>query len=295
MTRTPWIKLFALGAMVWMVFGASAVGVSLAMSFGVLFALLDATMAEEDRGGKREDRPPRPLMTDAVQMVRQLFSRRVGPFYLALAVLTWAGLEARHGDREKGRLGEAESGLPASRGWSAADASGAHQPSSQSGLCACGKPLGHDKAGAPPSPEATKRIEALKKRTMSAAPSVPAANLPGIGPNAKPLPPGLVPNPNAKLPPGIAPAAPANPPPPPTPGSVNARQLPVGGGESPEVGATESQTPSPMPQAPSSAPQPPSPVPPAPSSNTSSSPAPGSIIGGPKPEVRASEPPPAGK
>lgn len=128
-------------------------------------------------------------MTDAVQMVRQLFSRRVGPFYLALAVLTWAGLEARHGDREKGR-----------RGWTAAEAGGAHQPNSQSGLCACGKPLGHDKAGASTSPEATKRIEALKKRTMSSAPSVPAANLPGIGPNAKPLPPGLVPNPNAKLP-----------------------------------------------------------------------------------------------
>ncbi|MBK8040871.1 MAG: hypothetical protein IPK22_27615 [Verrucomicrobiaceae bacterium] len=139
-------------------------------------------------------------MTDAVQMVRLLFSRRVGPFYLALALLTWAGLEARLGDREKGRLGEGGSGLAASRSWSAADASSAHQPGSQSGLCACGKPLGHDKAGAPTSPEATKRIEALKKRTMSSAPFVPAANLPGIGPNAKPLPAGLVPNPNAKLP-----------------------------------------------------------------------------------------------
>ena len=200
MTKTPWIKLFALGAMVWMVFGALAVGVSLAIGLGVLFALLDAAMAEEDRGEKREDSAPRPLMTDAVQMVRQLFSRRVGPFYLALALLGWAGWSERQGDFEMWRRGDSSSGLAAGRGWSAADASGVHQPGSQSGLCACGKPLGHEKTGAPPSPEATKRIEALKKRTMSAAPSVPAANLPGIGPNARPLPPGLVTNPNAKLP-----------------------------------------------------------------------------------------------
>lgn len=229
MTKTPWIKLFALGAIVWMVFGAPAVGVSLVFGFGILFALLDAWAGtEEGFGEKREDRKrPKPLMEDAGTLLRQLFSRRVGPFYLALAALTWAGWSERLRDLERGRRGDSSNGLAASRGWSAADASGAHQPGSQSGLCACGKPLGHDKAGAPPSPEATKRIEALKKRTMSAAPSVPAANLPGIGPNAKPLPPGLVPNPNAKLPPGVKPLAPGAEP-------------SATGGVS-EVGATEPQ------------------------------------------------------
>lgn len=52
MTKTPWSKVFALGATVWMVFGAPAVGVSLAIDFGVLFALLDVAMAEENREGE---------------------------------------------------------------------------------------------------------------------------------------------------------------------------------------------------------------------------------------------------
>jgi hypothetical protein len=203
MTNTPWIKLFALGAMVWMVFGASAVGLSLVIGFGFLFALLDASAGvEEGSGEKREDRKrQKPLMEDAGALIRQLFSRRVGPFYLALAVLTLAGWSERRGEGEMGRLGDGK-GLAATRGWGAEAGSG-HQPG-KSGLCACGKPLGHDKAGAPPPitpEEAAKQAEAIQKRTMKPVPrSLPAANLPGIGPNAKPLPPGLKPNPNAKLP-----------------------------------------------------------------------------------------------
>lgn len=203
MKKTPWIKLFALGAMVWMVFGASAVGLSWVIGFGFLFALLDASAGvEEGSGEKREDRKrPKPLMEDAGALLRQLFSRRVGPFYLALAVLTLAGWSERRGEGEMGRLGDGK-GMAATRGWGVEAGSG-HQPG-KSGLCACGKPLGHDKAGAPPPitpEEAAKQAEAIQKRTMKPAPlSLPAASLPGIGPNAKPLPPGLKPNPDAKLP-----------------------------------------------------------------------------------------------
>ena len=203
MTKTPWIKLFTLGAMVWMVFGASAAGLSWVIGFGFLFALLDASAgAEEGSGEKREDRKKqKPLMEDLGALIRQLFSRRVGPFYLALAALTWAGWSERIGEGEMGRLGDAK-GMAATRGWGV-EAGAAHQPG-KSGLCACGKPLGHDKAGAPPPitpEEAAKRAEAIQKRTMKPAPlSLPAASLPGIGPNAKPLPPGLKPNPYAKLP-----------------------------------------------------------------------------------------------
>lgn len=42
----------------------------------------------------------------------------------------------------------------------------------------------------------------LKGRTMQA---LPARNLPGISPTARPLPPGLKPNPSAPLPPGVKP------------------------------------------------------------------------------------------
>jgi hypothetical protein len=67
MKKTPWIKLFALGAMVWMVFGASAVGLSWVIGFGFLFALLDASAGvEEGSGEKREDRKrQKPLMEDS--------------------------------------------------------------------------------------------------------------------------------------------------------------------------------------------------------------------------------------
>lgn len=99
-----------------------------------------------------------------------------------------------------GRLGDGK-GLAATRGWGT-EVGSAHEPG-KSGLCACGKPLGHGKTAAPPitPEEVAKRAEAIQKRTMKPVPrSLPAANLPGIGPNAKPLPPGLKPNPNAKLP-----------------------------------------------------------------------------------------------
>ncbi len=202
MKKTPWIKLFALGAMVWMVFGASAVGLSLVIGFGFLFALLDASAgAEEGSGEKREDRKrQKPLMEDSGALIRQLFSRRVGPFYLALAMLTWAGRSERQGEGEMGRLGDGK-GLAATRGWGT-EVGSAHEPG-KSGLYAYGKPLGHGKTAAPPitPEEVAKRAEAIQKRTMKPVPrSLPAANLPGIGPNAKPLPPGLKPNPNAKLP-----------------------------------------------------------------------------------------------
>ncbi len=52
--------------------------------------------------------------------------------------------------------------------------------------------------------EIKQRSEALQRRTMG---TTSAANLPGIGPNAKPLPLGLTPKHEVPLPKGIVPAA----------------------------------------------------------------------------------------
>jgi hypothetical protein len=260
-----WIKLVTIVLVEWMAVDSVAMSGWVAAGLLALLALLDAS-AEDERLEKRDQRKERPLLAEAAGLMRGLFSRRVGPFYVALALLGWAGWSERQGDLERGRRGDSSSGLAASRGW-AADAGGSHQPG-KSGLCACGKPLGHDKGGAAPAApdEAARRTETLKKRAMKSTPAGPSmSQLPGIGPNAKPLPPGLVPNANAKLPPGVKPVAPivepeikateppksessAKPAAPTNPTSTTPG-LPAGSGQSLESGAQKPElpTPSPMP------------------------------------------------
>ena len=85
-------------------------------------------------------------------------------------------------------------------------------------LCACGKPLGHEKSnqakgGQNPAPppsaaEITSRLEKLKQRGMTTP--AKANQLPGLGPQSKPLPPGRTPNPEAKLPEGVIPKSEVN-------------------------------------------------------------------------------------
>jgi hypothetical protein len=133
-----------------------------------------------------------------IALVRQLFTVRVWPFYTALFLIVWFG---KLPPQQMAQLPLA--GLATSRGWSGGKQGDSVHQSSKDGLCSCGRQLGLDKKAAvakatpPPSAaETTKRVEALKQRTMSP----PPLSLSGIGPNARPLPAGQTPNPTVLLP-----------------------------------------------------------------------------------------------
>jgi hypothetical protein len=158
-----------------------------------------------------EEHPRRTYwLTQLTGLLKQFFSLRVWPFYaLLLAVVMLTG-----GQRPaSGPSNPVKGGLGANRGWGDGASATSHGQGSTSGLCACGKPLGHDKSGSannaksatpPPSAaEISNRVEKLKQRGMT--PPVNVNQLPGLGPNSKPLPPGLKPNPDAKLPEGVNP------------------------------------------------------------------------------------------
>jgi hypothetical protein len=118
-------------------------------------------------------------LPEFLAILGQLAKARVWPFYLALWLIL--GLP----QLLSGDAAAPKAGLAASRGWS-----GSHQPGA-GGRCACGKPLGHDKAagaatGKPAisTEETLKRIEALKQRSMNSAPLMPSV---------KPAPPAQPP------------------------------------------------------------------------------------------------------
>jgi len=158
-----------------------------------------------------EEHPRRTYwLTQLTGLLKQFFSLRVWPFYaLLLAVVMLTG-----GQRPaSGPTSPVKGGLGANRGWSDGASAVSHGQGATSGLCACGKPLGHEKSGSannaksatpPPSAaEISTRLDKLKQRGMT--PPVNVNQLPGLGPNSKPLPPGLKPNPDAKLPEGVIP------------------------------------------------------------------------------------------
>jgi hypothetical protein len=204
-TSQPLIKLTAVLALC-----LSALSWSGVMGIGFLLAMLDAAQTVEPVEQPRR----RYWLPELLAVLKQLFSTRVWPFYLVLVGVVVIGDTRQQDSRDKTATG---AGLASRWAWSEE-----HKPA-QSGLCACGKPLGHEKTEKivpakaktpltpPPSAEEmTKRIEALKQRDMSpearSAAKGPNTNqLPGIGPNAKPLPPGLVPNADARLPEGVKP------------------------------------------------------------------------------------------
>lgn len=203
----------------------------------VLLAVLDAGQAVGSGHSEKGRVGVDGGVTDADigALVRRLFSVAVGPFYLVLAVLACLGIAGR-GDGQTRRQGEGET-------WRLGDGQsmkaqaettmcGGHGcgtggcGASSGGACGCGG--GAKKSSTPkakPTPaisqqEVKVRTEAIQKRTMTA----PPASLPGIGPDAKPLPPGLTPNPNVELPPSAqklqdAPKAPATNPPAPSAGA----------------------------------------------------------------------------
>ena len=235
-SNTPIMKLFALALLAWAVLGTQASGGLAALLLGILLfllALLDAGHVVPPGAGREM-----PLNdADIGALVRRLFGVAVGPFYLVLIVLACAGILGKEdhqtmrqggGETYQTQRAQAEATMCGGHGCGSAGGCGTGGcGASSGGACGCGG--GAKKAPAPKpkpvisTPEAKARAEAMQKRTMS----IPTANLPGIGPNAKPLPPGLVPNPNAKLPPGVKPLAPGAEP-------------SATGGVS-EVGATEPQ------------------------------------------------------
>ncbi len=176
------------------------------ISLCLLVGLVDAAQSVD-----AEENPRRTYwLTQLTGLLKQFFSLRVWPFYALLlaVVLLTAGQRP-----ESGPTNSVKGGLGANRGWGDGASAVSHGQGATSGLCACGKPLGHEKSGSannaksatpPPSAaEISNRLEKLKQRGMT--PPVNVYQLPGLGPNSKPLPPGLKPNPDAKLPEGVIP------------------------------------------------------------------------------------------
>jgi len=171
-------------------------------AMGLLLALLNAAQTVPP-----EQQPRRSCwLPQFLAVLRQFINPRFWPFYVALLGIVWL---------DHGGLGSGSEATGGRGGWGSAAVAG-HGPGASTGLCACGKPIGHDKtSGArpggsfPATPSATPppsaaetaaRLEKLKQRSMIPPPARGASQLPGIGPNAKPLPPGLEPNPNAVVP-----------------------------------------------------------------------------------------------
>ncbi len=158
-----------------------------------------------------EEHPRRTYwLTQLTGLLKQFFSLRVWPFYALLLAVVLLMADQRPAS---GPTNPVKGGLGANRGWGDGASAVSHGQGATSGLCACGKPLGHEKSGSannansatpPPSAaEISTRLEKLKQRGMT--PPVNVNQLPGLGPNSKPLPPGLKPNPDTKLPEGVIP------------------------------------------------------------------------------------------
>lgn len=275
-SKLPTIKLFAVFLVAWAALGTTATGGLAALTVGVLLvllAVLDAGQAvgSEDSEKRRVGVDGGVTDADIGALVRRLFGVAVGPFYLVLGVLACLGIAGR-GDGQTRRQAEGETwGWGDSQSMKAqaeATMCGGHGcgsgagcgtggcGASSGGACGCGS--GAKKSSTPkakPAPaisqqEVKARTEAIQKRTMT----TPAANLPGIGPDAKPLPPGLTPNPNVELPPSAqklldAPKAPVPNPPAPSAGAP----LPAAASKpAPPSESTPVVTPPPAPPAPAS-------------------------------------------
>jgi len=182
-----------------------------------------------------------------------LFGLAVGPFYLGLVVLACLGMLDR-GEKGVGRQGDGGTTHESSQNQPETTLCGGHGCGSSggcgTGACgassggACGCSGGSKKASAPKplplTPEAKARNEAVQKRNMA----IPVANYPGIGPNAPPLPAGLIPNPNAVLPPGaqkLLDAAKSGPPTQP-PGTAPAPPAATSGAAAPTPSAAPAAT-----------------------------------------------------
>lgn len=260
MMHTPPTKMVAIALVAWAALGSAAVGVSVSFVVVILLVLL-ALLDAAERRGELELRSREANRRDKTSAFPSPAAWPWGFYALLIGLACWILNE-----RQPSFAPAASTSLAASRGWPMVDPAVTDHATGAAGRCACGKPLGHDKTAATSPAEAAKRIEALKKRTMNPAPKgIPTANFPGIGPNAKPLAPGLVPNAAAKLPPSAQklleasgqPSVPqANPPPSPSaigPAEPRANLTPA---PAPASSAPLSPTPQPSSSVPSKLPQP---------------------------------------
>lgn len=291
------LKPLSIALVAWAILGTTASGGFAALTLGILLlllALLDAAQIVTPGTGRET-----PINdADIGALVRRLFSLAVGPFYVVLIVLSCAGILGRSG-REDLTLptvaaqpgvypvpAQADTTMCGGHGCGSAGGCGTSGcGASSGGACGCS---GGAKKATPvkpkpvvSAPEAQARTEAIKRRSMT----IPTANLPGIGPNARPLPPGVTPNPNVQLPPSAqkllnapkppAPNAAQNPAPNPNPSpastpapAVNPAPPPTPPGTTTPLPATTSTAP-PLPP---SAPSPGQGTPPSPPSSSTTTP-----------------------
>ena len=211
-TPTPLLKLFALGLVAWVLFGSHAAGhpdAVMVVALLALVALVDAGQAsKEDKRENGEDRTkPRVSDADIGAVVRRLLGVEVGPFYVALMVLAGVGMMGKDG--EAWQQGDHEM-----RGQGPVLA----KPSMCGGSCGSGAGCGSGGCGAGnggacgcSGGSSSKKTSSSKPKTSASQPpnsssgmpgrsTLPTSALPGIGPDAKPLPPSLTPDSSIPIP-----------------------------------------------------------------------------------------------
>lgn len=221
MTPSFLIKLCGLLLVSWVTFGAgplSAQPVGMLCGLLVLMAFLDAGQAAQALGTAK----------DGAVEIGVFFGRLVSlsgaPFYVALMVFAFVGMSGKGaGTGSAVRAAVASASMCGAEGGGCGSSGGGCGTggcgASGGGACGCsGGSKKTSKSTASSSPKAVpkklteaelkQRAEMVQQRAMTTAPAG-STNLPGIGPNGRALPPGLVPKPGVALPPGVVPTAPA--------------------------------------------------------------------------------------
>lgn len=218
MTPSFIIKFSGLLLVSWVTLGA---GPSSSQQFGILcgllmlMAFLDAGQASLSAGASKDG------ALEISVFLGRLLSLNGSPFYLALMIFTFIGMNGINVDKRdaiipvaaSASMCGAEGGGCGSKGGCGSGGCG----SSSGGSCGCSskskaKPQAQ-MAASPQRPlsqdELRQRAAEVQKRALNGNPNS-AGGLPGLGNNPRPLPPGLVPKAGAVVPPGIV--VPASPP-----------------------------------------------------------------------------------
>lgn len=215
MTPSILIKLSGLLLVSWVTLGAGPLSTQpLGMLCGLLLlmAFLDAGQASQSASA---------LKDGAVEMsvfFGRLVSLSGAPFYVALMVFAFVGMSGKGaGKGGAARPAMASTSMCGAEGGGCGSSGGCGTGgcgASSGGACGCSSGKKSSKSTARSSPkvpvkkltdaELKLRTDMVQQRAMSAVPAG-AASLPGIGPNGRPLPAGLVPKPGVALPPGIVP------------------------------------------------------------------------------------------
>lgn len=208
------IKVGALALVAWACLSSLSVSWAtfiLVEGFVVLLAFLDAGQAVPAGAGREQA----PSEADVGAVGRRLLGVAVGPFYLVLAALAGVGMW----DKMQTGAGAAVVAEAASHAGGCGSGGGCGSKggcgsggcgASSGGSCGCSSKKGSSKAVAAPAGSTNPAAKPMPPRSM---PAVAPAKLPGLGPNGRPLPAGLVPRPGVALPPGVEVAAPVVQPP----------------------------------------------------------------------------------